>query len=81
MGYPVRSIQIAIAGHVGKLEPRFVGPYEIIKPVGLDTYIIKLPTNSRAHPVFHTEYLKPYYVTQANLTQNSSLSSDEDREC
>ncbi|KAI5390202.1 hypothetical protein KIW84_075494 [Lathyrus oleraceus] len=41
-----------------KLSPRFYGPYEIVKRVGEVAYQLKLPDDTRVHPVFHVSLLK-----------------------
>ena len=51
-------------GNVSKLEPRFTGPYKVLRAIGLDTYVLELPANSRVHPVFNAEYLRPYNQPQ-----------------
>ena len=43
----------------GKLSPRYVGPYEILKRVGKVAYELKLPNEfASIHPVFHVSMLK-----------------------
>ncbi|PNY04175.1 hypothetical protein L195_g000590 [Trifolium pratense] len=41
-----------------KLSPRYYGPYEIIQRVGQVAYKLKLPEESKVHPVFHASLLK-----------------------
>ena len=46
-------------GKKGKLSPRYVGPYEILKRVGKVAYELKLPIElAPVHPVFHISMLK-----------------------
>ena len=45
----------------GKLSPRFIGPYEIIKCIGLVAYRLALPpTLFEIHDVFHVLMLRRY---------------------
>lgn len=41
-----------------KLSPRYYGPYEILQKIGAVTYKLKLPEDTRVHPVFHAYLLK-----------------------
>jgi hypothetical protein len=43
----------------GKLAPRYVGPYQITKRIGILAYQLVLPkTMTGVHPVFHMSQLK-----------------------
>ncbi|XP_016731468.1 uncharacterized protein [Gossypium hirsutum] len=45
----------------GKLNPRFIGPYQILKHVGLVAYQLELaPEFDRIHDVFHVSMLRRY---------------------
>ena len=41
-----------------KLQPRYFGPYEIVKQITTTAFKVRLPQNVRTHPVFHTSQLK-----------------------
>lgn len=43
-----------------KLWKRFVGPFEVIEPVGKNAYRLRLPPSWRLHNVFNVEYLEPF---------------------
>ena len=48
-------------GKNGKLSPRFIGPYEVIKKVGPVAYRLALPLDlEKIHNVFHVSMLRRY---------------------
>ena len=40
--------------------PKWIGPFEVEKAVGLVAYQLNLPRNMQVHKVFHVSLLKPY---------------------
>lgn len=42
-------------------QPHYYGPYKISKHVGVVTYELQLPSDSKIHPVFHVSQLKPHH--------------------
>ncbi|GJS49776.1 putative reverse transcriptase domain-containing protein [Tanacetum coccineum] len=54
-------------GKKGKLAPRYVGPFGILKRIGIVAYRLRLPEElSNVHDTFHVSNLKKYLVN-ANL--------------
>ena len=43
---------------MGKLSPRYYGPFQILKKVGQVSYKLDLPLNSKLCPTFHVSYVK-----------------------
>ncbi|GJP64175.1 hypothetical protein CLOP_g21191 [Closterium sp. NIES-67] len=48
-----------------KLRPRFCGPFQVTNMVTPVTAHPRLPTDSRHHPAFHINLLRPYVPTRA----------------
>ena len=45
-------------GKRGKLSPRFIGPFDVLKRVGTVAYSLMLPQNF--HAIFHVSMLQKY---------------------
>ena len=58
----------------GKLEPRYVGPFRIIKKVGAVAYQLELPQSlSAVHNVFHISQLKQCHRVPTDAVDLESL--------
>ena len=55
-------------GKKGKLSPRFIGPFEILRRIGKVAYELALPPNlQHIHNVFHVSMLKRYHSDASHI--------------
>ena len=55
-------------GKKGKLRPRFIGPYEVIKKMGPVAYRLALhPELEKIHNVFHVSMLRRYWSDPSHV--------------
>ena len=65
-------------GKRGKLSPRYIGPFEVLKRVGEVAYELALPPGlSGVHPVFHVPMLKRYHGDGNYIIRWDSVLPDE----
>ncbi|KAA0032712.1 ty3-gypsy retrotransposon protein [Cucumis melo var. makuwa] len=58
----------------GKLSPRFVGPFDVLKRIGLVAYRSALPPSlSAVHDVFHVSMLRKYVVDPTHVVDFEPL--------
>jgi hypothetical protein len=60
-----------------KLEPKFYGPYIVLKRLGQVAYQLALPSQSKLHPVFHVSCLKKVIGTRCQLQTNLPELAEE----
>ena len=66
-------------GKRGKLSPRFIMPFEILKRVGTVAYWLDLPPNmSGVHEVFHVSILRRYTPDPAHVVDWGEIEVDTD---
>ena len=66
-------------GKRGKLSPRFIGPFEILKRVGTVAYQWALPPSmSGVHEVFHVSMLQKYTPDPAHVVDWGQIEVDTD---
>ena len=66
-------------GRKGKLSPRYVGLYEILKRVGEVEYELAFPAElASVHPLFHISMLKKCLGDPASILPVEGLGVDED---
>ena len=65
-------------GKRGKLSPRYIGPFEVLKRVGEVAYELAFPPGlSGMHPVFHVSMLKKYHGNRNYIIRWDSVLLDE----
>ncbi|XP_070041450.1 uncharacterized protein [Nicotiana tomentosiformis] len=63
----------------GKLSPRFVGPFEVLRRVREVAYELDLPPSlAGVHPVFHDSMLRKYHGDPSHVLDFSSVQLDKD---
>ena len=63
----------------GKLSPRFIGPFEILKRVGIVAYRLALPPSmSSVHEVIHVSILRKYTPDPAHVVDWGQIEVDTD---
>jgi len=61
-------------GKKGKLSPRYIGPYKIIRRVGQVAYELELPQElSSVHPVFHVSMLQKCIGDPSHITPTEDV--------
>ncbi|XP_073064053.1 uncharacterized protein [Primulina eburnea] len=67
------------AGRIGKLQPRFIGPFEILKRIGPVAYQLQLPkTLSGIHNVFHVSQLRKSFTDSTPIEDPAHLTLEGD---
>ncbi|XP_059292195.1 uncharacterized protein LOC132045626 [Lycium ferocissimum] len=65
-------------GKKGKLSPRFIGPYEIVRKIGTVAYELKLPSDmAMVHPVFHISMLRLYKPDPSHVLNPEEIEINE----
>ena len=66
-------------GKKGKLSPKFVGPFEILKRIGKVAYELALPpTLTGLHNVFHVSMLRKYIPDPSHVLNYEPLKIKDD---
>ncbi|XP_070035495.1 uncharacterized protein [Nicotiana tomentosiformis] len=62
----------------GKLSPRFIGPFEVLRQVGEVSYELALPPSlSGVHAVFHVSMLQKYHADRSHMLDYITVQLDE----
>ena len=63
----------------GKLSPRFIGPYEVLKRIGPVAYRLALPLElAKLHDVFHVSMLRRYRSNESHILPVQEIQVQED---
>ena len=66
-------------GKRGKLNPRYIGPFEIVERIGLVAYRLDLPEEfSRVHNVFHISMLRKYIPDPSHVLETQEIELRDD---
>ena len=66
-------------GKKGKLSPRFIGPFKILKRVGKVAYELALPPNlQHIHNVFHVSMLRKYHLDASHIIEYELMEIQTD---
>ncbi|XP_074300038.1 uncharacterized protein LOC141631239 [Silene latifolia] len=61
-------------GIKGKMSPKYVSPYDVIKRIGPAAYKLELPANlGKVHDVFHVSQLRKYISDPSHILQTDVL--------
>ena len=64
-------------GKKGKLSPRYIGPFEILRRYGVVAYELALLFElSAVHPVFHVSMLRKYLPNDSHVLQSPFIEVD-----
>lgn len=61
-----------------KLQPKYTGPFRIIRKVGRLSYELDLPVHFKIHPVINLEYLKPFHESSPELRRPQAPPPEPD---
>ena len=75
---PYRQNSVAVRKNL-KLNPKYHGPYQISKRIGMMAYELKLPEGSLIHPVFHVSLLKRKIGDAIIMSSKLPVSDKEGR--
>ena len=66
-------------GKRGKLNPRYIGPFEIVDGIGPVAYRLDLPEEfSRVHNVFHISMLRRYIPDSSHVLETPEIELRDD---
>ncbi|OIT36196.1 putative mitochondrial protein, partial [Nicotiana attenuata] len=73
---PYRQSSVAVRKNL-KLSAKFYGPYQIVHKIEKVAYELKLPQNSKIHPIFHVSQLKKKVGDKTFVAQDPLFCTEE----
>ena len=65
-------------GKKGKLSPRYIGTYKVLKRVGSVSYELELPNDlAKVHPVFHVSMLRKFIGNASANVPSKDVTIEE----
>ena len=58
----LRTAELLDAAEIGKLRPRWDGPFRVTALAGPNTYTLALPKRFKCSPTLNVDRLKPYHA-------------------
>ena len=74
-----KNIKLRSSG-TPKLQPRWLGPFKLIKMVGTQAAELELPSTMKIHDVFHVSLLKPFHSQPGEVANPPVVYADGDQE-
>ena len=66
-------------GKKGKLSPRYVGPFQILRRIGRTAYKLALPPSmDKVHHVFHVSMLRKYLYDESHIMEPQTVDIGRD---
>ena len=63
-----------------KLQPKWLGPFKLVRMVGTQAAELELPSTMKIHDVFHVSLLKPFTAAEGDLINPPVVYVDGDQE-